>query len=92
MKKVLMLSAVSFMFAASSVFAACPCQQKVMNTTCDPCVKPKVTCCQPACPDQSYRAQCCHKKSLFKRLWSGTKTAYDNSFGAIYNTLTYPFR
>lgn len=90
MKKVLMLSALSLMFAASSVFAACPCQKKVVK--CDPCEKPKVTCCQPACPDQSYQGQCCHKKSIFKRLWTGTKTAYDNSFGAIYNTIADPFR
>lgn len=91
MKKVLVLSALSFVFASTSVFAACPCMQKKLNT-CDPCVKPKVTCCQPACPDQTYQGQCCNKKSIFKRLWTGTKTAYDNSFGAIYNTIADPFR
>ena len=90
MKKILMLSAMSLIFATSSVFAACPCQVKKVE--CDPCVKPKVTCCQPACPDTSYRAQCCNKKNIFQRMWSGTKTAYDNSFGAIYNTIADPFR
>ena len=90
MKKVLMLSLLTLMFTSASVFAACPCKMK--KVSCDPCQKPKVTCCEPACPDQSFQGQCCHKKSFLKKLWGGTKTAYDASFGAIYDTIMVPFR
>ena len=85
-----MLGAMSFMFTTTAVFANCHCQPKKVD--CNPCERPKVTCCQPVYVDQNYRAQCCNKKSFLKRIWSGTKTAYDNSFGAIYDTMMYPFR
>ncbi len=90
MKKLLMLSALSFMFASTTVFAACPCQPK--KITCNPCERPKITCCEQVTHDMHYRAQCCKKKSFFSKLWSGTKTVYDNSVGAVYDTVTYPFR
>ena len=90
MKKILTLSAISLIFATTSAFASCPCQIK--KNECNPCIKPKVTCCQPAFPDASYRAQCCNKKNIFQRLWGGTKTAYDNSFESIYDTIAQPFK
>lgn len=91
MKKLLMLGALSFILTTTSAFASCGC--KVKKVECDPCHQPKVTCMQ-TCPqyDHNYRAQCCQKKSFLKRIWGGTKTAYDNSFGAIYDTVVYPFR
>lgn len=90
MKKVLMLSALSLIFATSSAFASCHCQVKKVD--CDPCEKQKIVCCENPCPDISYRGQCCNKKTIFQRMWNGTKTAYDNSFGAIYDTIVQPFR
>ncbi len=90
MKKILTLSLLSLIFAGANAFAACPCKPQKLN--CNPCEKPQTVCCQPACPDQTYIGQCCQKKSLFQRMWGGTKTAYDNSFGAIYDTIAYPFR
>lgn len=91
MKKILALSAMSLIFSATSVFAACPCVQHKINT-CDPCEKPKVTICQPVCQNLNYQTQCCNKKNIFQRLWSGTKVVYDNSVGAIYDTMMVPFR
>ncbi len=90
MKKILMFSAISLVLATANAFAACPCQPQKIS--CNPCEKPKITCCQPACPDQSYQGQCCMKKSIFRKIWNGTKTAYNSSFGAIYDTMMVPFR
>ena len=90
MKKLLMLSILSFLFAASSAFASCPCQLK--KVSCNTCEEVKVTCCKQACPDRTFQGQCCNKKTFLQKLWNGTKVAYDNSLGAIYDTVMVPFR
>ena len=92
MKKLLLFGAMAFLLSSTGAFASCHCQH-IKKVECDPCERPKLTCVE-SIPmyNQAYQSQCCNKKSFFKRLWGGTKTVYDNSVGAIYDTVTYPFR
>ncbi|MBQ2871691.1 hypothetical protein IJE86_08315 [bacterium] len=93
MKKLLMLGAMAAILSSTtSAFASCHCQQ-IKKVECDPCEREKITCVQ-TCPtyNQAYQSQCCNKQSFFKRMWNGTRMVYDNSVGAIYDTVVYPFR
>ncbi len=90
MKKLFALGAVSIMLAGTA-FAACPCKIHQTWAPAPNCNRVSyVQYEQPIipCPVAKQDPCCCKKQGFMGKIWDGTKSAYDMTFGNVFGMLS----
>lgn len=93
MKKIALLTALTVMLGTSGAFAVCNCPSpnpyaydmnrvSVVRPVAMVPVVQQNPCCNPCCNTKT------EKKSFFTRIFDGTKTVYQNTFGNIFTSMT----
>ena len=94
MKKIALLAALSVVFGASGAFAVCNCPSPnpyAYDLSRVSVVKPiaiapqilRNPCYNPCCDGNNVK-----KKSFFSRVFDGTRTVYQNTFGNFFTSMT----
>lgn len=93
MKKIALLTALTVMLGTSGAFALCNCPNpnpyaydyNRVSIATPVVVAPAAynPCCNPCCGEKKQQ-----KKSFFTRVYDGTKTVYQNTFGNLFTSMT----
>lgn len=94
MKKIALLTALTVILGTSSAFAICNCpnpnpyayDMNRVSIARPVVVVPAVQnpCCNPCCGEKK-----AEKKSFFTRVYDGTRTVYQNTFGNFFTSMGF---